>query len=98
MAEGVWDRLVSKLVIGQSALQTAQFAASGNVDVALIPYSIVLSPRFINRGRSILVSEKLYQPLKHEMIMIRGSGNDAKAFFMFLQGDLAKSRFRAGGL
>lgn len=97
-AGGLWDRLATKLVFGQSALQSAQFAVSGSVDIALIPYTLVLSPRFIDRGQSILISEKLYSPLKHEMIMIRGGGDDAKAFFMFLQSELAKSRFRASGL
>ena len=95
---GVWAVVADKLVVGQNAMQTAQFAASGSVDAALIPYSLALDPRFAVRGRSILVSEELYHPLDQGMVLIRGAGKQARAFFTFLQSDYAKSRFEESGL
>lgn len=97
-AVGIWDRLLNKLVVGQTASQTAQFVVSGNVDFAFVPFSLALNLDFVDSGRSILVSEKLYSPLEHEMVRIRGCGKEATAFFNFLQSETAQSRFRSSGL
>jgi molybdate transport system substrate-binding protein len=97
-AAGVWERIADRLVIGQNAMQTAQFAVSGSVDAALIPYSIAVDPRFIDRGTSVLLADTLYRPLDHVMVLLRGAGDGAKAFFSFLQSDFAKSTFRQSGL
>lgn len=95
---GVWDRMVERLVIGQSALQAAQFVLSRNADAALLPYSLVLGKGFAGRGTAVLVSETLYTPLSHEMILVRGAGDDARKFFRFLQSETVMDYFASNGL
>ncbi len=95
---GVWNRITGRLVIGQSALQAAQFVLSRNADAALLPYSLVLGKGFAGRGTAILVSETLYTPLSHEMILVRGAGDDARKFFRFLQSETVMDHFASNGL
>ncbi len=98
MAMNFWQQTKERFVIGQNALQTAQFAASGNVDAALIPYAIAINPTFSNAGRYVLVAPQLYEPLSHEAVLIPGAGKKAVIFFEYLQSDAAKSVFQASGL
>jgi molybdate transport system substrate-binding protein len=90
--------MVERLVIGQSALQAAQFVLSRNADAALLPYSLVLSKGFAGGETAVLVSETLYTPLSHEMILIRGTGDDARKFFRFLQSETVMDCFASNGL
>jgi molybdate transport system substrate-binding protein len=55
---GLWSRLQSKLVYGESVLQTLQLATSGNADAALVAWSQVLS------SGGLLLDENLHAPIR----------------------------------
>jgi molybdate transport system substrate-binding protein len=40
----LWDKLQSKLVMGENISQTAQFITSGSADVGIIAYSLAVAP------------------------------------------------------
>src|SRR4029450_2519889 len=49
-ADGLYDRVRSKLVVGENISQAAQFAESGSADAGLIALSLALSPALKNAG------------------------------------------------
>jgi molybdate transport system substrate-binding protein len=48
---GVYDRVRSRLVFGDSVMQTAQFVESGGAEVGIISQSLALAPRLRDKGR-----------------------------------------------
>jgi len=54
---GLWRRLESRMVLGENVRQALQFAESGNVDAALVSWSLVL-----NRG-GVLVPESVHSAI-----------------------------------
>lgn len=90
-ARGIWDKLGQKLVFGENISQTAQFAATGAVDAAILSYSMVLFPAMSDRGRFALLPEHWHDPLRHRMVLLHGAGETAVAFYSFLRGPDARA-------
>lgn len=94
----VWETVMSSLVYGKSASQATQFALSGAVDAALIPYSLTLIPEVSNKGRFVLVSGSLYAPLKQRMVLMINASDAAREFYNYILGDEARMIFNRHGL
>ena len=79
---GIWDQVQSKLVYADNIRQTLQFAATGNVDVAIV--SLSLSKE--SRGRWTLIPEELHQPIDQGLGIMKTTKNEkaARAFIAFL--------------
>lgn len=88
-AHDLWGRLERKLVVGENVSQTAQFAATGSVDAAILSYSMAFSPAVSRRGRFVLLPEKWHHPIRHRMVLLNGAGQIAVAFYSFLRGPTA---------
>src|SRR5262249_34569697 len=54
---GLYEQLKPKIVMGENISQTAQFAQSGNADVALISLSLAATGSLQNDGRWVLLPE-----------------------------------------
>ncbi len=84
----------SKLVVGESVTQAAQFIETGNADLGFVALSLVLSPRLANQGRWVEVPPALYArvPLAHAVVLTRrGADNPAaRQYLDFLGRDAAK--------
>src|SRR6187549_1358511 len=52
---GLWDAIRSRLVVGDTIAQAAQFSTTGNAVGGLIAYSLVLGPGFSKRGTHALI-------------------------------------------
>lgn len=74
-AVGLWEPLQPKLVLGENVLQAFQYAATGNVDVALVSRSLS-TPQ---QGGWLLVPEELHTPLVQALAVIQGSKHEAQA-------------------
>jgi molybdate transport system substrate-binding protein len=85
---GIWDKVASRLVLGENVTQTAQFVESGNAQVGLIALSLAMSPELAKKGGHALVPDDMHQPLEQGFIVTkRGAGNPlAAAFAKFMQG------------
>ncbi len=94
----IWETVMPYLVYGKSASQTAQFALSGAVDAALIPYSLALLPEIGNKGRFMLVSDTLYTPLEQPMVLLQDAGSAAREFHDFILSDKARTIIQYHGL
>jgi molybdate transport system substrate-binding protein len=94
---GLWDSLRPRLVLGTSVAQAAQFATSGSAVGGLIPYSLVLSPRFAGRGSHALIPEADYPPLTQRMVLLARASPEAERFYEYLQSPAARALLQKFG-
>lgn len=92
-AAGVWASVEPRLVYGDNIAQAAQFVRSGNAEIGIIAWSLVLAPDLAARGSYALVPENLHQPLLQGFVLTRrASGNPlAQRFAAFVQGRSARA-------
>ena len=99
-AAGVWAAIQPKLVIGGDVRQTFQYAATGNVDVALVARSLTQQ----ETGHVVPVPQALHHPLDQALAVVRNTRypREARGFATFLVGPegraiLARYGFAAPG-
>jgi len=71
--QGLYERLKSKIVLGDNISQAAQFAFTGNAEVGFIALSLALSPEMVGKGNYYVVPQKLYEPIEQACILIKTS-------------------------
>jgi molybdate transport system substrate-binding protein len=89
--KSLWQALQGKLAIGENVSQAAQFALTGAVEVAFIPYSIVRAPALQGKGSAALVPETLHDPIRQRMALLSGAGETARVFYAFMDGPEARA-------
>jgi molybdate transport system substrate-binding protein len=94
---GAWETLRGRLVLGENVSQAAQFATSGNAAAGLFAYSLTFSPEVAGRGRFALLPESAHAPLRQRMALVKGAGEEARAFYRHLQGPAARAVFSRYG-
>lgn len=94
---GAWQGLADRLVLGENVSQAAQFATSGNALAGLFAYSLTFSPEVSGRGRFALVPASAHAPLRQRMALVKGAGEEARAFYRYLQGSAARGVFSRYG-
>jgi molybdate transport system substrate-binding protein len=84
---GLYDQVQEKLVFGENVAQAAQFADSGNADVAIIALSLALSPNVGSRGRYWQVPLDAYPPLEQGLVITAHAANKriASDFLAFVK-------------
>ncbi len=84
---GIYDRVRSKLVLGENIAQAAHFVASGNADAGLLALSLALSPAMRQQGKFSLLPAGLYPPLDQAGIILKSSPRKqaAQRFMDFLR-------------
>lgn len=93
-AAGLWPLPTpARLLLGENASQAAQFALSGSVEGAIIPYALVRAPAFQGRGSHTLIPDTLHQPLRQRMVLLKSAGQPAQAFYAYLQTPAARQIF-----
>lgn len=83
----LYDRVSGKLIVGESARQTEQFAESGNAQLALLPLSFAFPPEQKHKGAYIEVPIKSYSAIDQGVVVVARSQNKALAgqFLAFLK-------------
>lgn len=94
---GLWEDLQGKLVLGENVSQAAQFASSGSAQGGIFAYSLALSPAIAKLGSYVLLPADLHQPLRQRMVLIKGAGETARAFYVYLQQPAARTVFEQYG-
>jgi molybdate transport system substrate-binding protein len=87
---GLWDALQGKLVLGENVSQAAQFATSGSTQGGIFAYSLALAPGVAQQGQYVLLPEDLHAPLRQRMVLVKGAGETARAFYAYLQQPAAR--------
>jgi molybdate transport system substrate-binding protein len=77
--EKIYDRVKSKLVLGENISQTASFVTSGAADVGIVALSLALSPNMRDRGRYFEVPSADYPAIEQACVILRSSKNKAAA-------------------
>jgi molybdate transport system substrate-binding protein len=90
---GLWDGLRDRMVLGENVSQAAQFAASGSTQGGIFAYSLALAPQLAKLGRYVLLPEELHDPLRQRMVLVKGAGDTARAFYAWLQQPAAREVF-----
>jgi molybdate transport system substrate-binding protein len=88
----VYDQVKPKLVLGENVSQAAQFAQSGNADVALIALSLALTDGMQKSGQYVIIDPDSYPPLDQAAVVLHSSQNKTQAhrFLQFLQSPVAQ--------
>lgn len=68
-ALGIWEQMQPRLVLGEDVQQTLQYAATGNVDAAIVALSLSLQ----HQGHWVLIPDTLHQPLVQALAVIQGT-------------------------
>lgn len=94
---GLWPLIQARLVFGENAAQAAQFAASGSAAGGLIPYALALAPAFGRQGSFALIPSEHHAPLHQRMVLLKGAGPVARAFYRELQQPAAQDVLKRHG-
>jgi molybdate transport system substrate-binding protein len=70
--------------------QAAQFATSGSTQGGIFAYSLALAPGVAQQGQYVLLPEDLHAPLRQRMVLVKGAGETARAFYAYLQQPAAR--------
>ncbi|NES17117.1 MULTISPECIES: molybdate ABC transporter substrate-binding protein [Micromonospora] len=86
---GVYDRVESRLVLGENVAQAAEFAASGNAGASVIALSLALAPQLADRGRHEEVPLPSFPRLDQGGVVLAGTADRAAAVRLreFLTGE-----------
>jgi molybdate transport system substrate-binding protein len=89
---GVYDKVGSRLVLGENISQTAQFVQSGAADVGLVALSLAVSPGMKSSGRYVEVPAKDYSAIEQGAAILKRSKQKAAAekFLEFMKTPVAK--------
>ena len=95
----LWVGVEHKLVYGENIAQTAQFALTGNADIAVLALSLVLHPPLSEEGHYTLIPEHLHRPLEQGFVVTkRAEGNQlARSFEAFVQTPAALEILKRNG-
>lgn len=94
---GLWDQVQPLVVMGENVAQAAQFATSGNAEGGIVALSLVLIPEVAAKTDHAVIPADWHAPLTQRMVLLPGAGDEARAFYAYLQGPEARAIFAAQG-
>ncbi len=89
----LWQPIQTHLLIAENASQVVQFSLSTSVDIGFVPYSYIIQPQLIDKGRFI----KLKASLPQHALAINSNNSTVGEFMLFLQSAQAKKTFEHHG-
>src|SRR5207247_6098477 len=94
---GLWDAIRSRLVLGDSIAQAAQFATTGNAVGGLIAYSLVKEPALADKGKYVLIPQTDHPPLRQRMVLLTQETPVLEQFHAYMQGSAARRALSTHG-
>src|SRR6202050_1474818 len=96
---GVYDRVASKLVLGENIAQTLQFVQSGAADVGIVALALALAPSTRAQGRYWEIPLDAYPKIEQAGVVLTHAANAdaARAFCTYLQSAAARARLKEYG-
>jgi molybdate transport system substrate-binding protein len=98
-ALGLWSKVESKMVTGESIAQTYQFAATGNAEMAFVALSQITKDGKVTEGSWWVIPADKYNPIKQCAVQLTAAKDPvaAKAFLAYLKSDKAEAIIRSFG-
>lgn len=96
---GLMDKLLPKLVQGESIGQTYSFVSTGNAELGFVALSQVYEGGKIKSGSAWIVPGKLHSPIRQDAVLLsKAKDNQAAVVLMaFLKTEKAKAVIRSFG-
>ncbi|HKQ37951.1 MAG TPA: molybdate ABC transporter substrate-binding protein [Verrucomicrobiae bacterium] len=96
---GVYDKVASRLVLGENIAQTAQFVDSGNADIGIIAYSLAIVPKMKDAGRFWEIPLDAFPRLDQAGLVLAGTknANAAREFRKFMQSNRGQEVLKTYG-
>ena len=76
---GVYEKVESKLVLGENISQTGQFVQSGATDIGLVALSLAVSPGMSKSGRYVQVPVGSYPAIEQAAVIVKQSARKSEA-------------------
>lgn len=92
----LWEDLQEQLVIGKNIGETYHFAISGDVDMALIPFSQIIYGDFMQAGSYWPIPENFYAPIVQQGVLLTANPA-AIEFLQFMLGPSGKQIISSNG-
>lgn len=94
---GLYEKVKDKIIYADNISQTAQFAQTGNAEVAFLAMSLTLTPDM--KGSVYLIDPKMYKPVEQAMILVKGwkVNSEAAKFMKFVLSPQCKPIFEKFG-
>jgi molybdate transport system substrate-binding protein len=96
---GLYEKVSSRLVLGENVAQAAQFVESGNAQAGFVALSHASAPAMQGKGKYWVVPADAYPPLDQGVVLISHSPNtkEAAAFLGFVKTEEAAGILRRYG-
>jgi molybdate transport system substrate-binding protein len=98
---GLYDKVSSKLVTGESITQTSQFIATQNADIGFTAKSIVISNEMKGKGKWVELNTSDYPAIEQSAALLTYAKQnieaEAKKFYDFLYSAKAKAIYKKFG-
>ena len=96
-AEGLWDIAKDKLIYGDNVGITSMYVVTGAADLGFTALSLASSAELTKDTNFVVLSQKLYEPIRQRMVLIKGALPPATMLYQFMQGTQAKLILRKYG-
>ena len=98
---GLYERVLPKLVYGESIGQTSQYILSRAVEAGFTAKSIVMSPAMKGKGSWIEINRNAYTPISQGIVILKHGKENAfessQKFYNFIFSEQGKRIFRKYG-
>ncbi|MGV8135128.1 MAG: molybdate ABC transporter substrate-binding protein [Mangrovibacterium sp.] len=94
---GLYEKVKDKIVFADNISQTAQFAQTGNAEVAFLAMSLTLTPDM--KGSVCELDPGMYKPIKQAMVLVKNwkANPDAVKFMQFILSNTCRPIFEKYG-
>jgi molybdate transport system substrate-binding protein len=98
-SSGLYDRVASKLVLGENIAQAFQFAQSGAAEIGIVALALALAPAAREQGRYWQIPQEAYPKMEQAGVILSHAANPeaAREFRAFLTSDAARRTLRSYG-
>ncbi len=96
-AMGLWDRVQSRLVLGDNIAQATQFVSTGAASAGISALSLALAPELAPLIRHEPLPERLHAPLRQRMVLLKNARPRAQQLFDYLQSAPVQARWQTMG-
>ncbi len=94
---GIWVIEQDRMLLAEDVSQVVPYALSGNVDIAVIPFSFMQQENMKDRGIYIPFPDTWYKPVTQYVVLLDTASDVTREFEQFLGSDRAQAILRDYG-
>jgi molybdate transport system substrate-binding protein len=94
---GLWQQVQPRLVLGENIAQATQFVTTGAAQAGITALALAQAPEIARQTRHALLPERLHQPLRQRMVLLREAPPGAQRLYDYLQTPAARAVFSRYG-